>query len=361
MRANVERKTLAEAAASLERIAPTRASQPAYSQVYLRAEDDRLVMRATNGELDLELAIPAEVEETGALAVPANLFGQLVRSAPGERVALRESGSALELESGAFATKLTAADPESFPEPPEVGGEVARIPPQAMVRAISTVRYAAAHEEYRAIFRGVQLELYPQRFRAVATDGFRLALYDVEGAGGEEVKLVVPARSADELVRVAKDASEPLALRAGSGKLAVEGERFRMVISLMEGTFPDYQRVIPGEFVLAARFEAEPFRQAVERLRLLADRQTQRVDLVFSEGKVTLGTEGEYGQGREELVVETEGEVPFEVSYNAQYLIEALKALRGATRLKLSGAATPSVITSEEDPGYRAVVVPLRV
>ena len=355
------RRTLAEAASTLERIAPTRPSQPIYAQLYLEAEGDSLILRASNGELDLELRVPAEVESGFKTLVPAHLFGQLVRSANAELAEFRLTPEGLTLEIGSFKTRLTTADAEAFP-PLELGeGTEVELPADVLARALGRVRYAAANEEYRAIFRGIQLELGPERFRAVATDGFRLALYDASVNAAEPLKRVVPARSADELVRLLKDGEEPLTLRFSEGRLGVEGPRFRMGLSLMEGTLPDYERVIPQSFVFEAVADAEALRQAIERVRVLADRMTQRIDLHFSPGRIELAAEGEYGQAREELEVATKGEGPLLAAFNAQYLGDALKGLKGPVRFRLSGPTTPSTLTGEEEPGYLAVVVPLRV
>ncbi len=361
MRIGVAKRSLAEAAGILERIAPSKPSQPVLAQIYLEALEDTLRLRATNGEVDLELLVPAEVEGSGAALVPASLFGQLVRALPSEYAELRLTPEGLELEGGSFSTRIAVADPEAFPPFPEVSGPEGEVAASALTKALARVRYAAAQEEYRAIFRGIQLELDEEKLRAVATDGFRLALFDAPGGTGVSTKFVLPARSADELVRLVKDADLPLRLAVGGGRLRVEGERFRAAVALMEGTFPDYQRVIPGQFVLEATLDAEAFRQAIERLRVLADRQSERVDLAFAEGSVELAAEGEYGRGRESLSAEVTGEVPLAAAFNAHYLADALKGLKGPVRLKLSGPQTPSVLEGEEEPGYLAVVVPLRV
>ena len=361
MRAGVPKKTLAEAAGVLERIAPTKPSQPVLAHLYLEGVPEGLLMRATNGEVDLELLVPAEVEGTGAALVPAALFGQLVRSLPAEHAELRLTPEGLELEGGSFSTRIATADPETFPPFPEPEGAEGKLSAEALAKALSRVRYAAAQEEYRAIFRGIQLEFGEHRFRAVATDGFRLALFDVAEGPGFEAKRVLPARNADELVRLIKDLAVPLSLSVGEARLWAKGERFRVALALMEGSFPDYERVIPDRFVLEAVLDAEALRQAIERLRVLADRQSQRIDVAFSETGLELVAEGELGRGRELLAAEVQGEAPLVAAFNAQYLADALKGLKGPVHFRLSGPTTPSLIESEEEPGYRAVVVPLRV
>lgn len=361
MRIGIAKRSLAEAAGMLERIAPAKASQPVLGQLLVEAREKTLRLRASSGELDLELRPAAEVEGEGAVLVPAVLFSQLVRALPGEYAELRTVPEGLELEGGSFRTRLAVADAEAFPAFPEPGGTPVKLPGEVLARAIGRVRYAAAHEEYRAIFRGIQLELRSDRLRAVATDGFRLAVFDAPGVSGPDLKPVIPARAADELVRVLKEADGEVALYPDASRVVAVGLRFRMALSLMEGSFPDYERVIPAQFALEATVDAEALRQAIERVRVVADRQSQRVDLAFGEGRVELAAEGEYGSGREELPLELSGETPMVVAYNAQYLIDALKGLKGAAHLRLSGPTSPSLLTGEEEPGYLAVVVPLRV
>ncbi len=361
MRIGVSKRSLAEAASVLERIAPNRPNLPSLGYLYFEGAEGELVLRASNGELDLELRVPAEVEGEGAGLVPAHVFGQIVRSLPGELAALELSSEGLEVESGSFLTRMAVSNPESFP-PLDLGdGDAVSLPAQELAKALSRVRYAAANEEYRAVFRGIQLELRPDRMRAVATDGFRLALYDAPLSGAPEAKRVLPARSADELVRVLKDASGEVSVRLGSARLGVEARGFRMGIGLMEGEFPDYERVVPENFVFEIRFDAEALRQTIERVRVLADKGNQRIDLHLRPGALEVAAEGEFGRGREELPVETEGEGPLMAAFNAQYLVDALKGLKGQASFRLSGPNSPSVLTGVEDPGYLAVVVPLRV
>ncbi|GGM92679.1 DNA polymerase III subunit beta [Thermus composti] len=363
---------LSEVLPLLERVVPSRSANPLYTHLGLSLSPKGLVLFGSNGEVDLEVRLEAEVQDEGRFLVPAQPFFQLVRSLPGEVVEL-SLGRELELASGAFRTRLALAPEEGYPEllfpepgsPSEAYPLLAPLGAEDLLKAFTHVRYAASNEEYRAIFRGVQLEFSEARLRAVASDGYRLALYDLERPQPFAKKAVVPARSVDEIVRVLKGLDPgdvELALGPATLGLVVPfaGGVLRMAVKLMEGEFPDYERVIPKEFPLRATLEVEPFREALKRVSVLADRQNHRVDLLFQEGKVLLSAEGDYGKGQEELPVALEGS-PLAVAYNARYLLEALSPLSGQAVLYLSGAASPSLVRPLEGEGYQAVVVPLRV
>ncbi|GAB5602852.1 DNA polymerase III subunit beta [Thermus sp. FJN-A] len=365
---------LAEQIALLERVIPSRSSNPLFTYLGLALSPNTLVLFGSNGEADLEVRLPADTRGEGRYLVPAQPFFQLIRSLPGDLVELA-LGAELELASGRFRTRLSLAPPEGYPELlfPDFHGPSEAYPLQTallvedLFRALSHVRYAASNEEYRAIFRGVQLEFSEKGVRTVASDGYRLALYDLERPQPFGKKAVVPARSVDELARVLKSVGGgevTVALGPGTLGVAVAREgagQLRMAVRLMEGEFPDYERVIPREFPLRATLEVEPFREALRRVSVLADRQNHRVDLFFQEGRVLLSAEGDYGKGQEEIPVHLEG-TPLAVAYNARYLLEALGPLAGQAALLLSGPTSPSLVRPlAEGEGYQAVVVPLRV
>ncbi len=372
MEVRIPKRTLVEGLSILERIIPSRSSNPILTYLPIEFSDQGLILRGTNGEVDIEVRLPAEIQGSGQVLVPAQTFFQIVRSVPGELVELvsgqgaggrKAAGERLELHSGAFNTQLSTTTSDGYPEmsftvSDAEAGE--KITASRLARAITRVRYAASTEEYRAIFRGVQLEMSPSGLRAVASDGFRLARYDLP-MQLQTRKLVIPARSADEIVRVFKDAQGEVAFSMGEGTLTLTGEAVRMSVKLMEGEFPDYARVIPQSFVLEATLSAETLRESLKRVAVLSDRNNHRVNLLFNNGKLDIDAEGDYGRGREELDADLSGELPLIAAYNAQYLIDALAPIEGAVRIKLSGPSSPSLVQAAEDTGYLAVVVPLRV
>lgn len=369
MEVRIPKRTLAEGLSILERIIPSRSSNPILTYLPIELSDTGLILRGTNGEVDIEVRLPAEIQGSGQVLVPAQTFSQIVRSAPGELVELifgqrsegaKGAGERLELHSGTFNTQLSTTSPDGYPELSfgKPGSE--KIAASRLAQAITRVRYAASTEEYRAIFRGVQLEMSPSGLRSVASDGYRLARYDLP-MQLETRKLVIPARSADEIVRVFKDAGGEVAFAVGEGTLTLVGEAVRMAVKLMEGEFPDYARVIPQSFVMEATLTAEALRESLKRVAVLSDRNNHRVNLLFNDGKLDIDAEGDYGRGREELNIDSSGESQLMVAYNAQYLIDALAPIEGAVRIKLSGPTSPSVVQAVEDTGYLAVVVPLRV
>lgn len=366
------KKLLVERASLLERVVPSKNPNPLLTHVGLRWAPPRFTLYGTNGEVDLEAHFPASPEgpaQPFEVLVPGGPFFALLKGLPGETVGLDLGPEGLLLQSGSFQTRIATAPPEGYPSLafPGPGEEQTRLGVAALQQALARVRYAVSNEEYRGVFRGVQLEFGPKGFRAVASDGYRLAIQDLPEAQPLETKVVLPGRGVDEVLRLLRALSEGdqvlLALGPFGLGLAWEGEGggVRMALRLMEGSFPDYERVIPTGFVLRAEVEAGALREAIRRVSILADAKSHRLDLALEGGRILLSAEGDYGRGQEEVEAQLEGS-PLSLAYNARYLLEALGPLEGGAVLEFSGPTSPTLIRPlAEGDGYRAVVVPLRV
>jgi DNA polymerase III subunit beta len=360
MRTTVPRKQLADALGHVERIIPSRSSNPSLSLLQLDLGERSMTLSGSNLDIDIEAKIPADVESEGQYALPAHVFGQVVRALPGELVELTFNDTELEIVSGTYGTKLQLAStssttplefPLSYPGALEAG---------KLALALSNVRYAAAVAEYQAIFRGVKLELDDKKTRAVATDGFRLAYYNLPEASGLEGNVVIPSRSVEEIIKLLADGDVKLSLE--NGQLSLANGPFRANVKLMEGTFPDYNRVIPANFPISISVNAKQLAEAVSRVALMADKSANnRIDMFIKDGSLQITAEGSYGRSQEGLEVQQEGkESEMALAYNAKYLTDALTPAEGDVQLRFSGTTSPSVFSSLKDPNYLAMVVPLR-
>src|SRR6476646_6837317 len=204
MKANVTKKTLSEGLGLLERVIPSRSSNPLLTSLKVEASEAGLTLSGTNLEIDLSCFVPAEVQAPQNFVVPAHLFSQIVRNLGGELVELEITGNELAVRSGGSDFKLQTGDidaypPLTFPEHADVS-----LNAEERAKAFSSVRYAASNEAFQAVFRGIKLEHRPEGARVVASDGYRVAIRDFP-ADGDGRSLIIPARSVDELIRVLKD------------------------------------------------------------------------------------------------------------------------------------------------------------
>lgn len=360
MKVHVAKNQLAEVLGHVERIVPARSSNPGLSLVRIELADNALIFSGSNMDMDIETRVAADVVGEGQVAVPAQVLGQVVRALPGDQVEFTLDEKEMEIVSGSYSTKLQLVEASQAPSidfTDRFGGE---LDAGELVAALSHVRYAAATADYQAIFRGVKLELADGRTRAVASDGFRLAYYHLTSSSGLSANLVLPARSVEELVRILGEGQVRLAV--GEGQLMIATADARLNVKLMEGSFPDYERVIPSSFPLSVTTEAKSLSETVARVALMADRTTNnRVDMFVKDGTMQITAEGTFGRAQEAVTVMQEGSDPeIAVAFNAKYLVDAVSPLSGPVCISLSRETAPSVMVDPENPGYLAMVVPLR-
>ena len=365
MEVKIPKKYLADSLSHIERIIPSRSSNPNLSLLFIELKDNKIILRGSNLEIDIEASLSADIDssENEIFAVPANVFGQIIRSLPGELVELGFSENEMSIASGTYGTKLQLVkDVESanisFPE-----AYSGSIDGKILAKLLSHVRYAAAVADYQAIFRGIKLELKQDYTRAIATDGFRLAYYDANSSSGLEEDIVIPARTVDEVIKILSD--DEAKLEVANNQLSILNGAFKVNLKLMDGTFPDYEKIIPSEFPLKVSLDSDSFASSIKRVALMADKSgNNRIGIFIQDSTLQITAEGGYGRAQEELAVNQQGdEAEIALAYNANYLIDALKPIKGEVELAFSALdrPSPSVLRSVKDPNYLAMVVPLRI
>ena len=361
MKVLVPKKSLADTLARVERIVPNRSSNPGLSLLRIDVTDGAMELSGSNMDVDIRAKLPADASGNGTYAVTAHVFGQVVRALPGDEVALDFGENEMQISSGSYTTKLQLMSPGSAPVLSFPSDHAGSIDGALLARALGAVLDAAAVADFQAVFRGVKIELRDSHTRAVATDGFRLAYYHLETSTGLDADVIVPARSVEELLRVVDDGEVKLQL--DDGQLSVEHDGYALNLKLMDGTFPDYERVIPTAFPVSITLPAHRLSEAVARVALMADKSANnRVDLFVKDGQLQITAEGGFGRSLEAIDVMQEGtDSEIRLAYNSKYLVDALAPTAGDVRLRFSGSnSSPSVVNDLGDPGYLAMVVPLR-
>ncbi len=360
MKATVTKKILNEGLSLLERVIPNRSSNPLLTALKVEVSETGLTLSGTNLEIDLSCFAPAEVQDPQDFVVPAHLFAQVVRNLGGELVELEIIGNELSVKAKGSDFKLQTGDLEAYPPLTFPSYADVSLNAEELAKAFSSVRYAASNETFQPVFRGIKLEHHSSTARVVASDGYRVAIRDFP-AMGDGKNLIIPARSVDELIRVLKDGEARFTY--GDGMLSVTTDRVRMNIKLLDGDFPDYERVIPKDIKLQIKLPSTALKEAVNRVAVLTDKNANnRVEFLVSEGQLRLATEGSYGRAQDTLDVEQSGsESAMSLAFNARHVLDALGPIEGEAELLFSGSTSPAIFRASGGGGYMAVMVTLRV
>jgi DNA polymerase-3 subunit beta len=341
MKLTIERAELLKALGHVQSVVERRNTIPILSNVLLSARSGLLSFSATDLDMEMVDEASAEVEIPGQITAPAHTLYEIVRKFPeGAQVALSLAGDdpRLQVQAGRSRFHLPVLPAGDFPVMSSEGLS-SRITCEAadLIRLIDKTRFAISTEETRYYLTGIYLHTVVEdgrpTLRAVATDGRRLALADMTAPEGAEAipGVIVPRKTIAEARRLLDDAGETVDLLISPQKVRFEFGRATLTSKVIDGSFPDYTRVIPKENHRILSADNALFAAAVDRVATISSEKSRSVKLSVEGGKVVLTVRNmETGQAVEELEVDYDGD-PFEIGFNARYLMDVTDQIGGET------------------------------
>ena len=362
------------------RAVASRATLPVTQNVLLSVEQSMLKLSATNLEIAITTWIGAMVEEEGSITVPARLLTEFVNSLPNDRIDLElDSGSGrLHLVSGRSEAHIHGTDASDFPPVPTVeDGVAAQVGASMLKSAIGRVAFAAATEESRPVLTGVELKLQEGSFTMAAADGFRLAVHrgELVRPVEEEINVIIPARTLNELNRLLGDQEDPVEMMMAPGKgqmmfRILGNDSVEMVSQLLQGSFPNYEQLIPQSYTTRAILDLPAILRATRTASIFARDGSNIIRMHVmptnggeSGGKVLISARSEeVGDNQDEVdVAQIEGEEG-KIAFNSRYLLDVLSVLeRGQVALETTTSSSPGVFKPVDSDQYVHVVMPMFV
>ncbi|MBX6425939.1 MAG: DNA polymerase III subunit beta [Variibacter sp.] len=372
MKVTVERMELLKSLGHVHRVVERRNTIPILANVLMRAASSRLSLKATDLDLEVIEPIPADVAAGGATTVPAHMFYEIVRKLPdGAQVTLESLADRTSLAIRAGRSRFTLQTlPESdFPD--LAAGEMTHrftIEGGDLRRMIEKTQFAISTEETRYYLNGIYLHTPPgadaPTLRAVATDGHRLAQYDIaapDGAAGMP-GVIVPRKTVGELQRLIENGETAVDVELSQSKVRFSIGDVVLTSKLIDGTFPDYARVIPLSNDKVLKVDKKDFEAAVDRVSTVSSERGRAVKLSLSGNRLLLSvTNPDSGSATEELEVEYEGD-PLDIGFNSRYLLDIAAQIDGETAvLKFADPGSPTLIQDGAGGGALYVLMPMRV
>ena len=349
----------------MQGVVERRSTIPVLSHILLKGEGKGLYLAATDLDVSLTSFCEGEVKGEGAIAVQARKFIEIIRASSGDEVLLaREDENSLVIKVGRSRFKINGLSADDFPTLPEVSSEDRVTVPYAQLRGmISKVLFAVSTEESRFQLNGALMKLGDNCLSIVATDGYRLALVenDLEGASEAE-GVLVPRKALQELLRLEGDGD--VSLGRGENHLSFKLGRRELICRILEGTFPDYERVIAKDNDQSVVIDRRMLNEAVQRVALLTGDRARAIRCEFQDGTVTLSAANpDLGEAVEELECSLEGS-GVKIGVNPDYLSHFLGAVScDKVRLDLKDENTQCVGFPIEgrDRRYLCVIMPMRI
>ena len=374
MKIKIARDELLTGLQRVQGVVEKRNTMPALSNILLETKQDGVELVATDLEIGIRGHYKAEVLEPGSVSVSARKLFEILREMPDSEITFTtQENNWVQIQAGKIQFKIVGLAASEFPALPTVEreGRVA-ISGSGLAALIRKTLFAVGDNDARYILNGLLITLLSTdkkvTMRLVGTDGHRLAVAESELSQDavseipKEIRAIIPRKAAQEMRRLLEEeAGEPL---LGFTKNLVTFQRSSVFLTsrVMEGTYPNYQQVIPKDNSKKATVERTALEAALRRVAVLSRDKTNAVRITLDSGMLELYTSNpDLGEATEELPVQYRGE-SLTTGFNARYLLDALAAMESETvHLEMKTALSPCVLRPEGDPGFLCVVMPMKV
>ena len=369
MKATIERATLLKALGHVQSVVERRNTIPILSNVLIEATDAGLRLMATDLDLQIVETIAAQVDTPGATTLPAHTLFDIARKLPeGAQVQLTAAEGKMLVVAGRARFNLQTLPREDFPVIAE--GELPTrfdLPAETLKQIVDKTRFAISTEETRYYLNGIFLHVSDDAtpvLKAAATDGHRLARVTVPRPDGAEgmPDVIVPRKCVGELRKLLDEVDGSVEVSLSPTKVRFGLGSAILTSKLIDGTFPDYSRVIPTANDKLLKIDPRSFEDGVDRVATIASEKTRAVKMSLERDKITLSvTSPENGTAAEEVPGDYAAQ-PFEIGFNARYLLDILNQIDGdMVEVHLADAAAPTLIRENDNAPALYVLMPMRV
>jgi DNA polymerase-3 subunit beta len=335
---------------------------PALANFLIEAKEDKLIVQGTDLEVHVLASVFADIKEEGVVSVNAKKLTDISRLLPQNEVLLKLEDNKLKIQSGKTKYNLPVFSVEEFPQMyPFPQDSSFTISGEELLNGINKTIYAAAKDETRFALQGVLFRTRNEGIDAVATDGHRLALYQMEKSGNGEMNEILPQKALNELKKLITGL-EDIEVASTEQYAFFKTADWILMTRLIEGEFPDYTQFIPQEFVIEITVDKKDFIESVKRVSAIFEGEPKPIKLTLKENKIELKSfSQELGEAVDELDIEYSGD-EFSIGFNAKYILDAVNVIDGdKVQIKFTGPESQTLILPEDNTKYQAIVMPMEI
>jgi DNA polymerase-3 subunit beta len=368
----IDKDIFLKALARIQSIVEKRNTIPILANVLLEGHDDELHVTATDLEVGMRASYPAKVSKPGRVTVSAKKLYEIIKELPDREVAFQaKENNWIEVRCGKAQFNIVGLAADEFPVFPQVQRDNGIVLSSSLCKElIEKTSFAMSQDESKYNLNGIHMRAYENQgqamLRLVATDGHRLSMIEKNIGGNipEELKrgLILPRKGVAELKRLAEEGDNDLIFGfQDNNAVALKGQTI-IVIRLVDGEFPDYERVIPKSNDREALISVDQFLHALRRMLILSSEKSRGVKMQIKPGLLEVSSSNpELGDAREEMDIEYQG-TEMTVGFNARYLLDILQVQDDMrVRMVFKDQLSPSLLCPEKSDGFLAVVMPMRL
>ncbi len=371
----IQKDQLVQSVQDVMKAITSRTTIPILTGIKIVATEEGVTLTGSDSDISIESFIPREENETviveiqrpGSIVLQAKFFSEIVKKLPTSQVELEVDNLQTVIRSGKSEFNLNGLDSEEYPHLPQISEEnIFKIPTDLLKNIIKQTVFAVSTSETRPVLTGVNWKIENDDLICIATDSHRLALRKakIDANTEQAFNIVIPGKSLNELNRILDDHNEPVEIVVTENQILFKAKHILFFSRLLEGNYPDTNRLIPTESKTEIVVNAKEFLQAIDRASLLAREGRNNVVKFSTIGQDVIEISSftpEIGKVVEELVSESIHGEELKISFSAKYMMDALKALEGTeVKINFTGAMRPFVINPLNDDSILQLILPVR-
>ncbi len=348
------------------RMVGTRMTLPVLNNILLKTQNGRLTLSATDLEIGISTWIGAKVDKDGAFTCPARLLSEYITTNTDKAINLELKDATLHLESEHFKANIKGIEASEFPLIPEVkAGETLEVNALNFKEAISKTVFACALDETRPVLAGVCLKISDGKMKLVATDSYRLAekTLNLTSKPAKNLSVIIPQRTMSEVGRLLDESLEKVEIKIGENQVYLKLGPTEVVSRLVEGSYPDYEQIIPKNIKTKVAIERLAFTNAIKMASFFARESANNVKLVVKNSKTVqiVAVSPQLGDNISDIEGEMTGD-EIEIAFNAKFILDVLQVIeKPRISLELAGNLSAGILRPAGDTNYLYIVMPLRM
>lgn len=369
MKLQILQENLDKAISTASRFASPKAQLPVLGNVLITTQKSKIFVSATNLEISVSVGVGAKIEEEGEISIPAKVIAELVSNLPKDTIVLLSEKEQLKVSASGFSSTVLGMDATDFPKIPNSisKSDSVSIPKKDLIDSLSQVSFSASLDETRPVLTGVLFIWGEKNLTLVATDGFRLSKKKLKLDGVEkESRQILPKSILSEVARSAGGEGTDIlfSLQEKDKQIIFGIEETVLTSRLLEGDYPDFEKIIPKNTPIKILVDKEDFLRAVKLASIFARDAANVVKIkVLKESLKVVAESGQSGSQETKIDAKVEGLTPdFEISFNYRFLEDFVHSVKGEeVKMEFSTTTTAGIFTDSSDPNYLHLIMPVRV
>ena len=378
MEVKIQRSQLLSHLQRAQNIVERKTTLPILAHILMETESSGLRLSSTDLEVGVTETCDAQIVTEGSTTIHARKFFEIIREIPEGEIHLKQKEEQLEIRAGRSRFRLRSLSPEEFPKiPPIETTESVKLSADVLQEMIQKVFVSVSSDETRYTLTGILTHMVRENdetvLRMVATDGHRLSFCErklpdtdclsgfQKTSEGQERDIILPKKGVQEIRRLMEEGAGDIEFGLFQENAFVRKDNLSMIMRLVQGKFPDYLAVFPGEIESVITAEASVLEESLRRVSVLSTEKSKGIRFSVKPDKLTFFSNSpEIGEAEEEVDVVYQGE-PFEVAFNVRYLLDFLQTVKGKVSIEFGAGFKPCVMREKDDLKYSYIVMPLRI